>query len=142
MRGDGAGLDVSLYSSATEDWQKAMLSTIFTIHQECPAKEDVLAFLTGQEEIESMARQVRNIAKEFPDRPRLEVMALYAAKPIEQQQQVFKKTGENCRKVVLATNVAETGITIQDIVYVIDSGKVQCSWLSRLPNGNDVDHCR
>ena len=67
-----------------------MLSTIFHIHQESPAKEDILAFLTGQEEIETMARQVRNIAKEFSDRPRLEVMPLYAAKPIEQQQLVFK----------------------------------------------------
>ena len=86
-------------SESTEDWQKAMLSTIFNIHKEAPAQEDVLAFLTGQEEIESMARQVRSIAKEFPDRPRLEVVTLYAAKPVEQQQQVFKRTGANCRKV-------------------------------------------
>ena len=101
------------------------MSTIFQIHQECPAKEDVLAFMTGQEEIESMARQVRNIAKEFPDRPRLEVMALYAAKPIEQQQLVFKKTGENCRKVVLATNIAETSVTIPGVRHVIDSCRVK-----------------
>ena len=101
------------------------MSTIFQIHQESPAKEDVLAFMTGQEEIESMARQVRNIAKEFPDRPRLEVMALYAAKPIEQQQLVFKKTGENCRKVVLATNIAETSVTIPGVRHVIDSCRVK-----------------
>ena len=102
-----------------------MLSTIFHIHQESPAKEDILAFLTGQEEIETMARQVRNIAKEFSDRPRLEVMPLYAAKPIEQQQQVFKKTGENCRKVVLATNIAETSVTIPGVRHVIDSCRVK-----------------
>jgi len=118
-------VNVRHISSTTEDWQRAMLSTIFHIHQECPAKEDVLAFLTGQEEIESMARQVRNIAKEFPDRPRLEVMALYAAKPIEQQQQVFKKTGENCRKVVLATNIAETSVTIPGVRHVVDSCRVK-----------------
>ena len=68
-----------------------MLSTIFNIHKEAPAQEDVLAFLTGQEEIESMARQVRSIAKEFPDLPRLEVVTLYADKPLEHQQQVFKR---------------------------------------------------
>ena len=102
-----------------------MLSTIFQIHQESPAKEDILAFLTGQEEIETMARQVRNIAKEFSDRPRLEVMPLYAAKPIEQQQLVFKKTGENCRKVVLATNIAETSVTIPGVRHVIDSCRVK-----------------
>ena len=112
-------------SSGTEDWQKAMLSTIFHIHQESPAKEDVLAFLTGQEEIESMVKQVKNIAKEFPDRPRLDVIGLYAAKPMEQQQQVFRKTGENCRKVVLATNIAETSVTIPGVKHVIDSCRVK-----------------
>ena len=117
--------DEILRSSETEDWQKSMLSTIFQIHQESPAKEDILAFLTGQEEIETMARQVRNIAKEFSDRPRLEVMPLYAAKPIEQQQLVFKKTGENCRKVVLATNIAETSVTIPGVRHVIDSCRVK-----------------
>ena len=102
-----------------------MLSTIFHIHQESPAKEDVLAFLTGQEEIESMVKQVKNIAKEFPDRPRLDVIGLYAAKPMEQQQQVFRKTGENCRKVVLATNIAETSVTIPGVKHVIDSCRVK-----------------
>ena len=68
-----------------------MLSTIFNIHKEAAAQQDVLAFLTLLEEMESMARQMRSTAKEFPDRPRLEVVTLYAAKPVEQQQQVFKR---------------------------------------------------
>ena len=112
-------------SVPAEDWQKVMLSTIFTIHKESPAREDVLAFLTGQEEIETMARSIRSIAKEFPDRPRLEVVTLYAAKTSEQQQYVFKKTGENCRKVILATNIAETSVTIPGVRHVVDSGRVK-----------------
>ena len=84
--------------SEQEDWQRAMLSTIFTLHQETPAREDILAFLTGQEEIESMARQVRALAREYPDRPRMEVVTLYAAKPSDQQQAVFRPTPANCRK--------------------------------------------
>ena len=57
-------------SETTEDWQKTMtmLSTIFNIHKEAAAQQDVLAFLTGLEEMESMARQMRSTAKEFPDR--------------------------------------------------------------------------
>ena len=51
-------VNVCHVSSQTDDWQRAMLSTIFNIHKEAPAKEDILAFLTGQDEIESMARQV------------------------------------------------------------------------------------
>lgn len=112
-------------SVKTDDWQRAMLSTIFNIHKEAPAKEDILAFLTGQEEIETMARQARAIAKEFPDRPRLEVITLYAAKPVEQQQQVFRKTGNNCRKLVLATNIAETSVTISGVRHVVDSCRVK-----------------
>ena len=56
-------VNVRHISSSTEDWQRAMLSTIFNIHKEAPAKEDILAFLTGQEEIENMARQVTNKTK-------------------------------------------------------------------------------
>ena len=107
------------------DYLEAAIRTVVQIHM-CEEQEgDVLLFLTGQEEIETMARQVRNIAKEFSDRPRLEVMPLYAAKPIEQQQLVFKKTGENCRKVVLATNIAETSVTIPGVRHVIDSCRVK-----------------
>ena len=77
----------------TEDWQKtmAMLSTIFNIHKEAPAQQDVLVSLTGQEEI-----RVHGVASEVhrygvSDRSRLEVVTLYAAEPVEQQQQVFKR---------------------------------------------------
>eukprot|EP00090_Calanus_glacialis_P000574 TRINITY_DN10355_c0_g1_i1.p1 TRINITY_DN10355_c0_g1~~TRINITY_DN10355_c0_g1_i1.p1 ORF type:complete len:514 (-),score=228.41 TRINITY_DN10355_c0_g1_i1:51-1466(-) len=118
-------VNVRHISTETEDWQRAMLSTIFTIHQEAPAKEDILAFLTGQEEIENMARQVRTIAKEFTGCPRLEVITLYAAKTSEQQQMVFKKTGDNNRKLVLATNIAETSVTIPGVSHVIDSCRVK-----------------
>ena len=118
-------VNVRHISTQTDDWQRAMLSTIFTVHQEAPAKEDILAFLTGQEEIETMARQVRNIAKEFTNTPRLEVITLYAAKTSEQQQMVFKKTGDNVRKLVLATNIAETSVTIPGVSHVIDSCRVK-----------------
>jgi len=118
-------VNVRHVSTDTEDWQRAMLSTIFTVHQEAPAREDILAFMTGQEEIENMARQVRTIAKEFTGCPKLDVVTLYAAKTSEQQQLVFKKTGENCRKLVLATNIAETSVTIPGVSHVIDSCRVK-----------------
>ena len=65
------------------------------------------------------------ISKEFPDRPKLEVITLYAAKPVDQQQQVFKKTGDNNRKLVLATNIAETSVTIPGVRHVVDSCRVK-----------------
>merc|ERR1719167_773996 len=112
-------------SEPKEDWFRAMLSTVFTIHSEAPAKEDILVFMTGQEEIENMARQIRAIAKEYPDRPRLEVVTLYASKTPESQQQVFRPTGNGCRKVVIATNIAETSVTIPGVTHVVDSCRVK-----------------
>jgi len=112
-------------STETEDWQRALLSTVFKIHGEAPAQEDILAFMTGQDEIEAMARQVRALAKEYPERPRLEVFTLYAAKTPEQQQAVFRATPPGNRKVVITTNIAETSVTIPGVVHVVDGCRVK-----------------
>ena len=60
--------------------------------------------------------------------PRLEVITLYAVKTSEQHQVVFKKTGENCRKVVLATNNVENSVTIPGMCHVIDSCSVKAGY--------------
>ena len=57
------------------------------------------------------------------------VVILHSQMPSSEHKKSFQSPARGCRKVVLATNVAETGITIQDIVYVIDSGKVECGLL-------------
>lgn len=51
-------------------------------------------------------------------------LPLYSLLPAEQQRRVFKSPPEGCRLVVVATNVAETSLTIPNIRYVIDTGKV------------------
>uniref|UniRef100_A0A8R7V8R2 Helicase C-terminal domain-containing protein n=1 Tax=Triticum urartu TaxID=4572 RepID=A0A8R7V8R2_TRIUA len=53
----------------------------------------------------------------------LRVLPLYAMLPASQQLQVFQNTPEDERLVVVATNVAETSLTIPDIKYVVDNGK-------------------
>lgn len=112
-------------SDRLEDWQRALISTIFQIHSTAPEREDILAFLTGQEEIETAARQARQLAKEYPDRPRLMVVTLYAAQTSEGQQSALRPTPGGSRKLVLATNIAETSITIPGVRYVIDSCRVK-----------------
>jgi len=112
-------------SSTTEDWQRSLLSTIFQIHATTEEREDILAFLTGKEEIESIARQCNLIAREFPNAPKLKVCTLYAAQTSEMQQNSLRPTPPGFRKVVLATNIAETSLTIPGIKHVVDSCRVK-----------------
>lgn len=76
--------------------------------------EDIVVFLTGQEEIEIACQEARKVAKEL-DRdkyPPLKVFPLYSALPTHQQLEAMKPSAPGMRKLVLATNIAETSITI------------------------------
>lgn len=78
------------------------------------SSEDILIFLTGQEEIEAAAVAARQVAKQLDGQkyPPLKVFPLYAALPTHQQLEAFKPSAPGMRKLVLSTNVAETSVTI------------------------------
>ncbi|KAM9613747.1 ATP-dependent RNA helicase DHX33 isoform 2-T2 [Morphnus guianensis] len=108
------------------DYLQAALVSVFQIHQEAPSSQDILVFLTGQEEIEAMTKTCQDIAKHLPDGcPQMMVMPLYASLPYSQQLRVFQAAPKGCRKVILSTNIAETSITIAGIKYVVDTGMVK-----------------
>ncbi|XP_063967101.1 ATP-dependent RNA helicase DHX33-like [Lytechinus pictus] len=116
-----------MYSSSPQpDYLFSTLVTIFQIHQEQPAAEDMLVFLTGQEEIESVARSVREVALDLPQGvPGLVALPMYASLPPGQQLRVFQPAPAGKRKIILATNIAETSVTIPGIKHVIDTGRVK-----------------
>ncbi|XP_041482789.1 ATP-dependent RNA helicase DHX33-like [Lytechinus variegatus] len=116
-----------MYSSSPQpDYLFSTLVTIFQIHQEQPVAEDMLVFLTGQEEIESVARSVREVALDLPqDVPGLVALPMYASLPPGQQLRVFQPAPAGKRKIILATNIAETSVTIPGIKHVIDTGRVK-----------------
>ena len=76
---------------------------------------DILVFLPGEREIRDTAEHLR---KHHP--PGAEILPLFARLSIEDQQKVFRPSGG--RRIVLATNVAETSLTVPGIKYVIDTG--------------------
>ena len=90
---------------------------------------DVLLFLTGQEEIEEackrLKREIDNLGNEVGD---LKCIPLYSTLPPNLQQRIFeppppnKASGAIGRKVVVSTNIAETSLTIDGVVFVIDPG--------------------
>lgn len=85
--------------------------------------DDILVFLTGQDDIESVASLLRERRALLPAGALdLVVCPLYAALPPEKQMKAFRPTPPRARKVVLSTNIAETSVTIPGIRYVVDSG--------------------
>lgn len=88
-----------------------------------------MLFLTGEEEIEQACQEIREETKKLGDDVgEISVLPLYSTLPPAQQNKIFdpappkNRKGKPGRKVVIATNIAETSLTIDGIVYVIDPG--------------------
>ncbi|OSD02413.1 P-loop containing nucleoside triphosphate hydrolase protein [Trametes coccinea BRFM310] len=116
---------VTIYhtSQSQPDYVDAALRTFFQIHTDRP-QGDVLIFLPGQEDIESLEKSIQLYANQLPkDVPGVLICPMYAALPPSQQSKIFSPTPSGMRKCILATNIAETSITIPGIKYVIDTGK-------------------
>ncbi|KAK7425217.1 hypothetical protein QQX98_000132 [Neonectria punicea] len=114
------------YTPAPEaNYLAAAITTTFQIHT-TQGKGDILIFLTGQDEIEAAELEISETAKKLGSRIKeLVICPIYANLPSELQSKIFEPTPNGARKVVLATNIAETSLTIDGIVYVIDPGYVK-----------------
>ncbi|RTE75036.1 Pre-mRNA-splicing factor ATP-dependent RNA helicase-like protein cdc28 [Fusarium euwallaceae] len=114
------------YTPAPEaNYLAAAITTTFQIHT-TQGKGDILIFLTGQDEIEAAELEIAETAKKLGSRIKeLVICPIYANLPSELQSKIFEPTPDGARKVVLATNIAETSLTIDGIVYVIDPGYVK-----------------
>jgi ATP-dependent helicase HrpA len=122
------------YQEEPEETLPAVVEVLEEIGQKpLGSARDVLAFFSGEREIFETAKALR---KHFGNR--YEVLPLYARLSFAEQQKVFATTGK-VRRVVLATNVAETSLTVPNIGYVIDPGFARInrysyrSKLERLP---------
>ena len=100
------------------DLQQAILDAVDEVWKEGPG--DILIFLSGEREIRETAESLR---KHHP--PNTEVLPLYARLSAAEQNRVFQPRGRP--RIVLATNVAETSLTVPGIRYVIDPGTARIS---------------
>ena len=124
-------VDIYYAKSPEPDYIEAAVITAIQIHisqseelfDEDNLGGDILIFLTGQEEIELARRMLNNQIKKLKGKiPNCIVLPIYAALPSEEQAKIFLPVSKGERKIILATNIAETSITINGIAYVIDSG--------------------
>lgn len=131
----GRGHPVAIHTTkeVQSDYLDAAVQTILQIHlltdpadeKDAPGK-DILAFLPGQEEIEACAALLKRHL-ENPDLhhelANLQVFPLFAGLPAQQQSLALKPlTDKKVRKCILATNIAETSLTIPGIRYIVDTG--------------------
>ncbi|UKK02192.2 ATP-dependent helicase [Theileria orientalis] len=131
-----------------EDYIEAAMLAVFKINL-TTSEGDILVFLPGQEDIELLEKLIKEKISQLqesmgPVKKRkklcvklgdnkykmnkwkgLDIVPLYSALSIDKQYLVFRKTPQNSRKVVLATNIAETSLTIPGITYVVDTGLVK-----------------
>ncbi|KAF6148019.1 hypothetical protein GIB67_024194 [Kingdonia uniflora] len=125
IQGRQYNVDILYTHHAEPDYLEATLISIFQIHLE-EGLGDILVFLTGQEEIESVERLIQERIQQLPERNRkLVAVPIFSSLPSEQQMQAFRPAPSGVWKVILATNIAETSITIPRIKYVIDPGLVK-----------------
>ena len=115
-----------MYTKEPEsDYLDAALLTVMQIHLNEPPG-DILLFLTGQEEIETSCQVLYERMKALgPKVPELIILPVYSALPSEMQTRIFEPAPAGTRKVVIATNIAETSLTIDGIYYVVDPGFVK-----------------
>ena len=118
-------VDIHYTPQPEANYLAAAVTTIFQIHITQP-RGDILVFLTGQEEIEAAELNLQETARKLGSKvPEMVICPIYANLPSELQSKIFEPTPPKARKVVLATNIAETSLTIDGIVYVIDPGFVK-----------------
>lgn len=88
----------------------------------------ILVFLPGIGEISRLLFLMKDSGG-FPE-SRFEIYPLHSKLPSLEQKKIFERPPDSMRKIIIATNIAETSITIDDVVYVIDCGKVKLSGLN------------
>jgi ATP-dependent RNA helicase HrpA len=103
------------------DQTEAVVEAVKELSAEGPG--DVLVFLPGEREI----RDTADALGDLDSRGRLEILPLYSRLTAAEQHRVFSSHGNAVRRVVLATNVAETSLTVPGIKYVIDTGVARIS---------------
>ncbi|KFG86605.1 putative ATP-dependent RNA helicase (Hrh1) [Metarhizium anisopliae] len=127
IKGRQFPVEVTHEPQPVADIQDSLVKRIFKIHMEEPLPGDVLAFLTGQEEIESAQKLIEEYATTLASNvPKVKVFPLYGQLSIDGQREAFLPAQTKfTRKIVLATNIAETSVTVPGVRYVVDGGKAK-----------------
>ncbi|GMY26470.1 probable pre-mRNA-splicing factor ATP-dependent RNA helicase DEAH4 [Fagus crenata] len=116
-----------LYSNERPtSYLESSLKKALDIHMREP-EGDVLIFMTGQDDIEKLVSKLEDRVRSLEEGSCMDavILPLHGSLPPELQVRVFSPSPPNCRRFIVATNIAETSLTVDGVVYVIDSGYVK-----------------
>lgn len=114
-------VDVMFHRSPVEDYVDQAVQQVLAIHVSMGAG-DILVFMTGQEDIECTCELIQERLNALNDPPKLSILPIYSQMPADLQAKIFDKAAPGVRKVIVATNIAETSLTVDGIMYVVDAG--------------------
>lgn len=123
-------VDVMFSKASCSDYVETAVKQVLTIHLANSARTktsdgDILVFMTGQEDIEVTCELIKEKLDLLDDPPPLDVYPIYSTLPADLQKKIFNKLSASRRKVVVATNIAETSLTVDGIKYVVDTGLIK-----------------
>ncbi|KZZ87834.1 pre-mRNA-splicing factor [Ascosphaera apis ARSEF 7405] len=114
-------VDIQFARSPCEDYVDSAVKQVLAIHVS-QGPGDILVFMTGQEDIEVTCELIEERLKLLNDPPKISVLPIYSQMPADLQAKIFDKAPPGVRKVIVATNIAETSLTVDGIMYVVDAG--------------------
>ncbi|KAK6644023.1 hypothetical protein RUM43_000288 [Polyplax serrata] len=101
-----------------------LMALLIQIHCTQP-KGAILVFLAGYDDIVTVRERIIAEDKKMSEHMKYIIYTLHSNMQTGEQRKVFKATPHNVRKIILSTNIAETSLNIDDVIYVIDSGKMK-----------------
>lgn len=135
VEGKNYPVKINYITNEQDDYLKSGLETVMKLYKQIKMGEsekgDILLFLTGQDEINTLMKNMTATMEKLKINNLL-LYPIYANLPLKEQSKIFEDIPKNCFKLIVATNIAETSITLPNIKYVIDSGKIKTKRLNPL----------
>jgi len=142
VAGTGYSVDTFYLTDPCPDYVKGCVDAVIKLHEVEPPG-DVLVFLTGMDEVDHCVSLLREHGRNDGQKQsrhglKLWPLPMYGSLPAHDQLKVFRPSMRGYRKIVVATNIAETSITIEGVVYVIDSCFVKMKWYNADTNADTL----
>ncbi|KAK2065312.1 hypothetical protein LY76DRAFT_586335, partial [Colletotrichum caudatum] len=104
-------VDVMFHRSPVEDYVDQAVQQVLAIHVSMD-QGDILVFMTGQEDIEVTCELIQRRLDALNDPPKLSILPIYSQMPADLQSKIFDRAAPGVRKCIVATNIAETSLTV------------------------------